>query len=216
MYDMRTYTQEELCKLFKTKDNAQIKKKLNDLGYIYTTEGRGKALKITLIDYKPPLHGEFKEYCKNVLGYKPQTDFDKLFIFFSHFMYDEDIRKLPYIEITRKLEKEMSISRQTISKWVKHLVKENVMGESNYNYFAHGYDEDGNKITVPISEKQYKDGWSEYWSGKETGYEEALNRLVAYVSGFPQKVPEKVFNAFEYKKIEKLMEIIDKEKNTNE
>ena len=39
--------------------------------------------------------------------------------------------------------------------------------------------------------------------GKEKGYQEAVSALVAYVSGFPQKVPEKVFNAFEYKKIKK-------------
>ena len=83
-------------------------------------------------------------------------------------------------------------------------------------YYAQGYDEEGNKQTVEIDRETYNNGWKKYWTGKEFGYQEAVSALVYYVSGFPQKVPEKVFNAFEYKKIEKLMEIIDKEKNTDE
>ena len=42
-----------------------------------------------------------------------------------------------------------------------------------------------------------------------------ISALVAYVCGYPQKVPEKIFNAFEWDKIEKLKNIIEKEKKEN-
>lgn len=216
MLDTRQYTQKELCDLFNTDRNDVIKKKLTSQGYIYTTEGRGKNLIVTITGYEPPLHAEFKEYCINELGFAPQTDFDKLYIFFSKFIFDDEFRRLPFIEITRRLESDVKISRQTISKWIKHLLKEDILGEGNYYYYAHGYDEEGNKKTVPINEQTYKNGWSEYWTGKETSYEEAVQALVSYICGFPQKVPEKVFNAFNYKKVERLINIIEKEKKANE
>lgn len=216
MLALKEYNQTEMFELFKTDRNDVVKRKLIAQGYTFTTEGRGKNIKFILTEYKQPLHWELKKYCVDVLGYDVRTDFEKLYIFFSVFMYDAEFRKLSYIEMTRRLEIKMQISRQTISKWIDKMLENNILGKGNYTYFAHGYDEEGNKQTVEISQQMYKNGWSEYWSGKETGYHEAISALVNYVSGFPQKVPEKVFNAFEYEKIEKLMEIIEKEKDLNE
>ena len=109
----------------------------------------------------------------------------------------------------------MKISRQTIKNYIERLVKLNFVGLGEFAYYAHGYDEEGNKQTVPISEKLYKDGWTEYWTGKETDYSTAMSALLAYVHGIPQKVPEKIFNAFEWDKIQRLMDIIEEEKKVN-
>lgn len=215
MIDMRTYAQQELCAIFNTNRNDEIKKKLTKLGYTFTTEGRGKNIKITITGYQEPPLAEFKEFCINEFGFDVRVDFNKLYTFFNTFFFDENFRKLPYIEMTRRIEKEMKISRQTISKWIKHLAKENVLGLGDFTYYAHGYDENGNKQTVPITEKLYKDGWCEYWTGKETSYYKAISALVAFVCGFPQKVPEKVFNAFEHEKIERMIKIIEKEREKN-
>ena len=42
-----------------------------------------------------------------------------------------------------------------------------------------------------------------------------MSALLAYVHGIPQKVAEKIFNAFEWDKIQRLMDIIKKEKKEN-
>ena len=215
MIELKTYNQAEMFEILKTDRNDVVKRKLTAQGYTFTTEGRGKNIKFILTGYEQPLHWEFKRHCIDVLGYDVRTDFDKLYIFFSVFLYEADFRKLSYIQMTRHLEQKMQISRQTISKWIDKLLKENILGLGDFTYYAQGYDEDGNKRTVEIDRQTYNNGWSEYWTGKEKGYQEAVSALVAYVSGFPQKVPEKIFNAFEYEKIEKLMEIIDKENKTN-
>jgi len=215
MIELKTYNQTEMFELFKTDRNDVVKRKLTAQGYTFTTEGRGKSIKFILTGYEPPLHWEFKRYCIDELGYDVRTDFDKLYVFFSVFLYEADFRKLSYIQMTRHLEQTMQVSRQTINKWIDKLLNANILGLGNYTYFAHGYDEEGNKRTVEIDRETYNNGWKEYWTGKELGYQEAVSALVYYVSGFPQKVSEKVFNAFEYEKIERLMEIIDKENKAN-
>lgn len=212
MLETRIYTYEEMCKIFKTDRNDYIKKKLTTLGYTFTTTGRGKNIEFTLTSYQKTRLFDFKKFCIEELGYGVTTDFEKLYAFYNRFFFDEELRKLPYIEITRRLEKEVKISRQTISKHINRLVKQNVLGLGNYAYYAHGFDEDGNKQTVPISEKLYKDGWTEYWTGKETDYDTAVSAILACVCGYPQKVPEKVFNAFEWDKIKRLMDIIEQER----
>ena len=215
MFELRTYSCEEMCKAFKTDRNDYIKKKLTTLGYTFTTSGRGKKIEFNITAYnKPELH-DFKKFCIEELGFDIRADFKKLYLFYSKFFFDEEYRKLPYIEITRRLESEMKISRQTIKNYIERLIKLNIVGLGEFAYYAHGYDEEGNKQTVAISEKLYKDGWIEYWTGKETNYEVAISALIAYVRGYPQKVPEKTFNAFEWDKIERLKAIIEEEKKAN-
>ena len=215
MFDLRSYSYDEMCKAFKTDRNDCIKKKLTTLGYTFTTSGRGKKIQFDITAYNKPELYDFKQFCIEELGYDVRTDFKKLYLFYSKFFFDEEYRKLPYVVITRKLESEMEISRQTISKHINRLVNLNVLGLGEFFYYAHGYDKDGNKQAVSISEKLYKDGWTEYWTGKETDYSTAMRALLAYVHGIPQKVPEKIFNAFEWDKIQRLMDIIKKEKKEN-
>lgn len=209
MLDMRTYNRKELIELFKTDRLDSIKSKLNRQGYTYTTSGRGQALILTITGLPP----RFKTFCIEQLEFAPQTDFERLKVFLYHFLFDDDYKQLPIVTMARLLENEFYISYQTLSNWIDKLEKKNIIHRSmaEFNYFAFGKDESGNDMTIPITEKLYKDAWSAYWKGNENSYCEALACMNSVVKGTPQKFGVINLNAFEEQITDELKDILRKE-----
>ena len=50
MLECRTYTYDELSKLFQTPDNQGIKRKLDRMDVAYTATGRGQGLKVAITE----------------------------------------------------------------------------------------------------------------------------------------------------------------------
>ena len=80
MFDLRSYSYDEMCKAFKTDRNDCIKKKLTTLGYTFTTSGRGKKIQFKIVAYNKPELYDFKQFCIEELGYDVRTDFKKLYV----------------------------------------------------------------------------------------------------------------------------------------
>lgn len=209
MLNMRTYTREELKELFHTDRIDSIKSKLNRQGYIYEASGRGQELILTITGLPP----RFKTFCIEKLNFAPQTDFERLKVFLYHFFFDDDYRQLPIVTMARILTNEFYISYQTLSNWIDKLEKANLIHRSfaEFNYFAFGKDESGNDITIPITEKMYKEAWRAYWQGNEISYCEALACMNSVVNGTPQKFGVIDSNAFEEQMIDELKDILRKE-----
>ena len=198
----RTYTRKELEQLFATNRLDAIKRKLNSDGYTYETSGRGKDFTLTITACK----SLFKVFCKEELGFSPQTDFEKLKGFLSRLLCDAEFAKLPFAA----MEREVGISCQTISKWIKILVAANLITLSNgeYIYYISRRVNMDDLEIIDITEQQYKDAWAAYWEGREDGYFLSVNRLYNINEGTPHKRGMMIENAFEKERMEKLRELL--------
>lgn len=198
----KTYKREELIKLFGTNRIDAIKNKLDRNGYIYTTSGRGNDLTITVSDCTKA----FETFCKEELGFAAQTNFEKLKVFLRRLFFDEEFCKLPFAAMQR----EIGISEQTISKWVKHLVDNDliVLSIGEFNYYLSRRIDMTNFETIELTEQEYKDAWKAYWEGREDGYTISFNRMYYTNGGTPHKRGVMFENAFEMEKLEKLKELL--------
>lgn len=214
MLKIRTYTRQELIELFKTDRLDSIKGKIKRQGYEYTTDGRGKTFTLTIT--KLPLN--FRNFCIEELGFAPQTDFKRLKKFLYRFFFDEEFRKLPTTEMVRVLANDFYITDDTLNRWIDKLIKLNMICRSNveFNYYCSVYDTFGDKVSIPIDERTYKDAWSAYYRGREFSYCEACSNMYAVSGGTPFKVGIILENAFEAWKIDTLKEILQKEINIDE
>ena len=195
----RTYTREELEMLFSTSRMDAIKRRLDSDGYIYTTSGRGKDFSITITACTNP----FKVFCKEELGFAPQTDFDKLKLFLKRLFEDERFSKLPF----SAMEDEIGVSSQTVSKWIKHLMEQNIIILSNaeFDYYITRVVPKSRKAEIiEITEQQYKDAWRAYWEDRQDGYFLSVNRMYYVNQGVAHKRGKLQENAFEREKLEKL------------
>ena len=199
----KTYTREELEQLFATSRMDAIKRKLSSDGYIYTTSGRGKDFTLTITECTKP----FKVFCKEELGFPPQTDFDKLKDFLKRLFEDERFSKLPF----SAMEDEIGVSSQTVSKWIKHLVQQNIIILSNaeFDYYITRVVPKCRKAEImEITEQQYKDAWKAYWEDRNDGYFLSINRMYYVNQGVAHKRGKLQENAFEKDKLERLKELL--------
>ena len=206
---LETYTRKELVELYHTDRIDSIKRKLDRQGYTYTTSGRGQDFTLTISGLPP----RFKTFCIEQLNFAPQTDFERLKVFLYQFFFDDYYRQLPIVTMARMLQQQFYISYQTLSNWIDKLEKKNIIYRSiaEFNYFAFGKDERGNDITIPITEKLYKEAWNSYWKGNEISYCEAVACMNSVVNGTPQKFGVIHINAFGEQIIEELKNILREE-----
>ena len=189
MLECRTYTYDELSKLFQTPDNQGIKRKLDRMDVAYTATGRGQGLKVAITEIRNP----FKVYCHLDLGFPANTNFKKLAYFIYYLLNDDEFQQLPSARMEACLRADgHTLSRQTISNYLSCLEGANLIcrGFGYRYYFAFGkYHRDTDEIT-------YKRAWAEHWGGN--------HRLGAenYGSGFGQIRLICPFR-FSYKKKEK-------------
>ena len=198
----REYTRKELEQLFATNRLDAIKRKLNSDGYTYETSGRGKDFTLTITACK----NAFKVFCKEELGFSPQTDFEKLKGFLNRLFYDEAFAKLPF----SAMERECGISSETLSKWIKHLCNQNLitLAFGDFIFYSSRKVEKNNFETIEITEQQYKDAWKAYWEGRNDGYFISMCRMYETIQGTPHKRGKLIENAFEIERLDKLKELV--------
>lgn len=215
MLEKKTYTRQELIKLFKTDRLDSIKAKIKRRGYTYTTSGRGDTFTMTITSVPP----RFREFCIERLGFAPNTDFDRLKVFLYCFFFIDDFRKLPFVSMKECMINNVEITRQTVSRWVGKLYHSNWICDGDLIYYCIDTKE---KTYRRIEKEQYNKAWSIYWEnrtddeGYELQYSIAYNQMWIYLGGHPYKKNDIIFNGFYTKDIEELKEILIKEIGVNE
>ncbi len=212
MLCIKEYSRQELIEMYHTDRIDSIKQRLTREGYQYTTQGRGANFTLTIT----ACPSAFVSFCKNELGFAPQTDFKRLRIFYNNFIFDEEFRQLPYTEMVRRLAKKgIVVTETTISNWIKKLIDNNLIYASiaEFNYYASHYTSETGLYSLPITEQQYKEGWAEYWASRDNNetYTAAMNKLFTKTNGTPFKRPKIIENAFETEKFDKLVNILKEE-----
>lgn len=207
----KDYTRRELENIFKTTRIDVIKNKLTRQGYKFETSGRGQDLMLTITE----LPQRFKSFCIEKLNFEPQTDFYKLKAFFRIALFDDRFIQLPFSEMERQLCDEIGVSRQTISKWLKHLEKQGLIdiGKNIYNYFLIEKIDGVNKAKE-IPREEYAAAWKSYWKNKDKyGAEMAFRLVQADANGVPYKKGQVGYNAFRLDILTELLEIIIEEED---
>ena len=191
MLECRTYTYDELSKLFQTPDNQGIKRKLDRMDVAYTATGRGQGLKVAITEIWNP----FKVYCHLDLGFAANTDFKKLAYFIYYLLNDDEFQQLPSAQMEAYLRADgHTLSRQTISNYLSCLEGANLICRGfNYRYyFAFG------KYHRDTDETTYKRAWAEHWERIHQGCpsSESIGKMREDYGGVAQKHPLLIFNAF--------------------
>ena len=182
MLELKQYTRQELISIYKTDRLDAIKKKVTREGYKYTNLGRGKDY-VMQIDELPKDKDSFKEYCINILGLAPQTNFDKFRSFIYYVLTDDTFINLQYAEMSRFLAaRNINITRKKF--W-------------NINR------------TRTITQEEYKRAWKEFREGNYNSTNEAVSGLYSLCGALPRKKPVAALNAFYIDEYNKLLKIIE-------
>lgn len=208
MLELKQYTRQELISIYKTDRLDAIKKKVTREGYKYTNLGRGKDY-VMQIDELPKDKDSFKEYCINILGLAPQTNFDKFRSFIYYVLTDDTFINLQYAEMSRFLAaKEINITRQTLSEYMSKLEALNWIAYllDEFNYYI--FDKNINR-TRTITQEEYKRAWKEFREGNYNSTNEAVSGLYSLCGALPRKKPVAALNAFYIDEYNKLLKIIE-------
>ncbi len=215
MLNKKTYTRQELIHHFKTDRIDSIKSKLTRQGYTYTTSGRGQTFELTISGLPP----RFKTFCIEKLNFAPQTDFERLKVFFYHFFLDDDFRKLPFVTMKEYMIGNVEVTYQTISRWIKKLYRLDLIADGEDIYYCIDVI---NKTYRIIKEEEYKNAWRIYWENRideddcPLQYSIAYNEMCEYLGGHPYKKQDIIFNAIYNDTIDELVEILKEETIINE
>lgn len=205
MLELREYTAAELAQILSTKGKQALDRKLESWGITFTSdERRGDNRKYTLTAIENP----FKIYCITELNIDSHTDFYKLQNCFYYFLNDPEFRDIPdeMREDYTEAEGE-KISRQSISKYIKHLSKNELvlLKSSDYNhYFAY------QDFRIFTDEKTYKEAWNLYWQliNDEEHSSYAISEVVKKYGGVPRKQPKPSLNGIYNSTLKTLNELV--------
>lgn len=183
MLELRTYTYAEMSALFGTRDTQGIKRRLSRYGIKYTVEGRGALVKFNIKTISDP----FKVFCIIDLGFRAQTNFEKLRYFFYYLLNDESFLEMPRETMELRLKADdHTLTRQTIQTYLDRLSAADLINQQTkvYRYyFAKG-------TTLREADKdEYTKAWSEYWQHKDEGFTagEAIAFMCANYGGVARK-----------------------------
>lgn len=204
MIQEKVYGISEIETILKTKGKQATKRKLESWGVEFSITGTGKNL---LFDVKNiPAEIKFKVFCITELEVAPQTDFDKLRIFYFYYFGDKYFRETT--DAARAdilLADGYQLTAQTISKYISHLEKINFVSMADYGYYSCST----GRLPEQISESDYEAAWKQYHIDKvNIGKEAAYRTMIQKIGGKPVKVKKRVNNAFEHDKIVELTDII--------
>ena len=209
MLEEKTYKVDDIKEIMKTKRLDVLKGKLTTIDCEFEINGKGKKIELTII--KAP--DRFKEFCIYELGIKPQTDFQKLKLFYYKYFFEPDFNTLPYNEIEQHLNKTgVQVARQTFSEWIKLLKEQNITCIDNDNcvYYSCGYKSMG-YCAKEISEADYKKAWRVFHETMEKtsgNAKLAMLKMKDAVGGKAIKKPRMMLNGLE-PKTARLIEILE-------
>lgn len=205
-----TYTQPQMVEIFNTTRMDSIKRSLNRLGYKYEVEGRGKKALFHITETP----SDFRAFAINELGFAPQTNFEALEAFMMAYFCDENFCNLMVVDMveTLKANYEIEVSQPTLGRWIKKMEEMGLTHASigDFSYFS-TFAVEGERETVEITEQQFKDAWSAYWTEwhKDHNYNDAFAAM-AKVSGAGKvyKVSKRETSAFNLELVERIVALV--------
>lgn len=188
MLELKSYKYDELINIFKTDRLDKIKQRIKNDGYeISRIEGRGKNIVIT-ISKLPSGKDLFKVFCRDVLKYPANKDYNKLYLFLRKVIMDDDFKNLQYKQMHQVLLSEgINISLETISDYFKRL---NSIGMYQYIYGDFIYEAKNTEQTelLSISKEDYNTFYKKYHIIlREEGKEAAQNYQKSIYGSLPRK-----------------------------
>ena len=204
MIQEKVYGIAEIENILKTKGKQATKRKLESWGVEFSITGTGKNL---LFDVKSiPAEIRFKVFCITELDVAPQTDFDKLRIFYYYYFGDKYFRETT--DTARAdilLADGYQLTTQTMAKYISHLEKINFVSMVDYGYYSCNT----GRLPEQIKESDYEAAWKQYHIDKvNRGKEAAYRTMIQKLGGKPVRVKKRVNNAFVHDKIIELTDII--------
>ncbi len=206
---MRTYSREELEKIFNTDRTDTIKKRLERAGYGFENGGRGKDywIKITALP-EPP--SAYEEFMRREFGYGPQTKLAEAEVLFGLLLTDNDFCYHPATYQSQLLKEQFGVelSAQTIRNWRKKLKGKNwfIDNESDCRYVLCRKGVKPEEIDAEV----YKAAWREFFEAVRNGADPGQMRQRIYwrYGGMPRKQAKFTENALEQVKINELRSIL--------
>lgn len=218
MLEKRIYTRQELIDLYKTSRLDAIKNKIRRAGYLFTETGRGSSYTLEIKEL--PKADRFNQYCIEVLGFDPRTDFQKLKTFLFFFLANEEFMTLQYNEMEQIIQDHGgSVSAATISNYFKQLSAIGWAAQEPFEYVYFLHDSSSGKPRY-ISREEYCSINKEFWQlikKEKLSWSEAYSRIKKKYGNKPRKRLKEVKIGFFSKQYEELWDLIDdelKEKNT--
>ena len=213
MLEKRKDTRQELIDLFKTSRLDAIKNKIRRAGYLFTESGRGESYTLEITEL--PEADQFKQYCIEVLGFDPRSDFQKLKTFLFFFLENEDFMTLQYNEMEQIIQEHGgSVSAATISKYFKQLSAIGWADQEPFEYVYFLYDGSSGK-TKYITREEYCSINKEFWQlikKEKLSWSEAHSRIKEKYGNKPRKRSKEVKVGFFNKQ---LGDLIDTELKEN-
>ena len=216
MLEKRKYTRQELIDLFKTSRLDAIKNKIRRAGYLFTESGRGESYTLEITEL--PEADQFKQYCIEVLGFDPRSDFQKLKTFLFFFLENEDFMTLQYNEMEQIIQEHGgSVSAATISKYFKQLSAIGWADQEPFEYVYFLYDGSSGK-TKYITREEYcsiNKEFRQLIKKEKLSWSEAHSRIKEKYGNKPRKRSKEVKVGFFNKQYEEPWDLIDTELKEN-
>ncbi len=216
MLEKRTYSRSELIDLYKTSRLDAIKARIRRAGYVFTEAGRGNSYTLEILDL--PREDQFKRYCIDVLGFSPQTDFQKLKYFLFFFLENEDFMTLQYNQMADIMAQNgVRITPQTISNYFQHLQTIGWAFTDNFDYVYFLYDEALGE-TRYITREEYCAINKEFWqliNRNKYTWKEAYSSIKSKYGNKPRKRPRSVKNGFFTAQYQAIWDLIENDIKQN-
>lgn len=210
MLELRNYSPAELAGIIGTStEKQQITRKLNRLGVGYKHKGWGSNGVYTLQSIADP----FKLFCILDLEISTGANFDKIRNLYYYLFCVDGFAEMPMSEMEFWLaETDIPVSRQTISRWIKHLQDLNFFAPpSNDNAIYYKIEIiNGIKVHTEIDRETYRNAWKIYFEEYEPGHsDEAYWKMRNFLGGHPYKKYRLTQNVLKRDEINYLISLIN-------
>ena len=187
MLELKEYNYSELVQIFKTDRLDKIKEHIKNDGYNKIIQGCGKQISITITEL-PTGRNLFRVYCRDILNFKHNINYDKLYSFMKRLLLDEEFKNLQFEQMSAELSKEgIRITPTTISSYFHHLISLGM-----YQFIPNEYVYEAKRLedgeTIRISREQYNDFYKNYYITKRQLGESMATR---YQKSMYQSMPRK-------------------------
>ena len=209
MLECKKYSALELRRMMQAGNNDSLKKKLDRYNIDYSWSGRGNKAYFQIYEIPDP----FKVYCVFNLGFPNNSDFTKL-SYFLHFFFerpDFSWKSMEMMEEELRHER-FGMSRQTISKYLKHLEKLNYISRGSDFVYYKVYKKYGAQTQEQITKEEYSYAWRLYFEYREQHPEDnsipAYSYMYSRFGGVPRKQAKYEENGITLKQLEYLLSLV--------
>ena len=220
MLEKRIYTRQELIELYKTKRLDAIKNKIKREGYSFNDCGRGASYTMEIISL-PNTDNQFKRYCIEQLGFKPQVNFTILKYYIKNVLHNEGFITLQFNEMAAVMREQMqdilekeniTITEQTISAYFQQLKSIGWLYSDCFEHVYYVYDNNICKNKY-ITKEEYCEMYKQYYEiiDREHDYGKAETFIKRKYGSKPKKRIKELLNAFYNKEYKAAAALLEKE-----